>query len=162
MNPTRSARHARLVAPLIAAAALFTAAGGFVHMREWLNSYRHLPTSVPGSAVVRLGFPINAASSAALVVALLVCLFVPRRFVTPVVWATALFQASSLIFLFASRTSNVFGWSETVWTVGASETRAVEIGALLLLVAVLVADAANRRVVAVPAPARARSASVFG
>ena len=45
---------------LIVVAAVFVAAEG-IHLREWLDTYRHVPASVPGAAVVRVGFPVNAA-----------------------------------------------------------------------------------------------------
>lgn len=57
----------RPAAPLLLLSGVFVAAGGFVHLREWLVTYRHVPTSLPGAEVVRIGFVINAAVSAVLV-----------------------------------------------------------------------------------------------
>jgi hypothetical protein len=64
-----------VAAPLLLSAALFTAAGGYVHLREWVHTYRAIPASAPGSALVRIGFPVNAAASAVLALALVACAF---------------------------------------------------------------------------------------
>jgi hypothetical protein len=121
---------------MLAVAAMFVVAGGFVHLREWLEIYRDVPAQVPGSLVVRLGFPLNAAASAVIAAALAVCAARRVRFAPQVVVAAVLFQATSLAALIATRTGSLFGWMETGWTVGASQTRAVEIGALVALAAV--------------------------
>ena len=125
-------------------AALFTAAGGYIHVREWLETYRHLPASVPGSAVVRIGFPINAAVSFALAAALVATAYRAHRFQLLAIGASILFEAGSLASLIISRTGSLFGWMEPVWTHGADQTRAVEIGALLCLAAVSVIAATHQ------------------
>jgi hypothetical protein len=123
--------------PLVFAAASLVAAGGFIHLREWLDTYRHVPSSVPGSAVVRVGFPLSAGLSLLVAIALLITL-VRRRWLAPfVVGAAIVFEASSLMTLMLSRTGDVFGWTEPVWTHGANQTRAVEIGAIAVLAALI-------------------------
>jgi len=134
----------RRTTPLVAAAAVFVAAGGFIHLREWLDTYRNVPSSVPGAAVVRVGFPINAGLSLLLAIALVITMAAYRRFAPLVVGAAVLFEAGSLITLILSRTGNVAGWMEPVWTDGANETRAVEIGAMAALAAVVALVALRR------------------
>jgi phosphotransferase system glucose/maltose/N-acetylglucosamine-specific IIC component len=149
----------RYTAPLLAIAALFVLAGGFVHLREWLEVYRDVPAQAPGSAVVRLGFPLNAAVSALIAVALAACAVRRLRWAAPVVAAAALFQVASLAALVVTRTGSLFGWSEMGWGLGASQSRAVEIGALVALAGVaLVAwqDRLGRRQRLVPVPAKHR------
>lgn len=127
---------ARFTAPLLVAAALFVAAGGYVHLREWLDTYRHVPAEASGSAVVRVGFPINAAVSALLTIALAYNAWRRTRYATHVIMAALAFQAVSLGVLVATRTGTFLGWSEPSWTTGADQTRAVQIGALVMLAAV--------------------------
>ena len=117
--------------------ALFVLAGGFAHLREWLDTYRDVPADVPGSAMVRVGFPVSAAVSLLLAVALVACAFRASRLTMPVVLTAVAFQAGSLAFLIGSRVGTVFGWTEPAWTDAASEIRAVEIGSLLALTAAL-------------------------
>jgi hypothetical protein len=126
-------------------AALFVAAGGFIHLREWLATYRHVPASAPGSALVRVGFPLNAAASAALAVALVICALWLHRLIRLVVAAAVLFEAGSLATLILSRTGSVLGWMEPIWTRGANQTRAVELGALVSLFAVQAIGAVRGR-----------------
>lgn len=148
MRPTR-----RPTTPLVLAIAAFVAAGGYIHLREWLDTYRSIPSSVPGSAVVRLGFPVNAAISfllAALLVAVALRASRTNRATNVVLGATALFQIGSLASLILSRTDSVFGWSEAVWTRGADQSRAVEIGALVILAGVVGLQQAMRRRQLVP------------
>lgn len=126
----------RPVSPLLLAIAALVAAGGYVHLREWLGSYRSLPSAVPGAAVVKVGFPITAAMSAVLAVVLIVMALRQRdwsRTAAVVVGVTAVFQAVSLAALILSRTDSVLGWSEPAWTRGADQIRAVEVGALICL-----------------------------
>ena len=127
------------------AASLFVAAGGFVHLREWLDLYRALPANTPGAAVVQVGFPVNAAVSAVLALALLVVAFRGRRLARYLVPGVLLFQVGSLASLVVSRTGSLFGWAEPIWTRGADQARAVEIGALISLAAVVAVTAAQRR-----------------
>lgn len=122
-------------APLLALAGAFVAAGGVVHLREWLDTYRHIPASLPGADVVRIGFLINVAVSAILVLALLAAVFAGRRVATVVIGTAALFEAASLATLIQTRRAAVLGWMEGGWSRGATQTRAVEIGALILLAA---------------------------
>ena len=122
-----------ILRPMLLAAAVFTAAGGYIHLREWLNTYRHLPASAPGAWVVRLGFPVNAAASLVLAVALVLAATKLPRLGVAAFMATVGFQASSLGVLIATRTGSVFGWTEPIWTPGANQSRAVEIGALFTL-----------------------------
>lgn len=120
---------------VLALAALFVAAGGYVHLREWLDVYRHYPADLPGVQVVRVGFVINAGASAVLVIALLAAAFLARRALLVIVVAATLFQGVSLVALLQSRRGTVLGWMEVGWSRGAAQTRAVEIGALLILAA---------------------------
>jgi hypothetical protein len=143
----------RPTAPVLTAAAAFVAIGGYVHLREWLESYRHVPAGATGSAVVRIGFPVNAVLSAVLAIALLVCAVGRRRLAPQVVAGAALFQAGSLAVLIATRTGSVFGWAEPIWTRGATQSRAVEIGALVSLAAVAtIAGIQRRRSTIAPIP----------
>jgi hypothetical protein len=128
-------------------AAVFTVGGGAIHLREWLDTYRNTPVAAPGSALVRIGFPLNAVASALLAVALVAAAFWLRRLAPLVVAATVLFEAGSLVVLILSRTGSVLGWSEPVWTRGASQARAVEIGALFTLAAVTLIARSRRHLV---------------
>lgn len=134
--------------PLVLILAAFVGAGGYVHLRDWLEIYRDVPSAVSGSAVVRIGFPINAAISFALVGVLIVLarrIGRPSALTNGVLGAIALFQVGSLASLILSRTGSVLGWSEPVWTRGAEQTRAVEIGALLILASVVAVRAIAQR-----------------
>ena len=144
--------------PMILAAALFVLAGGYVHLREWLAFYRDIPAEVTGSAVVRLGFPLNAAASLVLAAGLVASVFVFRRLAPVIVAGSALFQVSSLAVLVQTRTGTVLGWSEASWTLGAKQTLAVEIGALACLAGVaIVAWVQPQRLQ--PVPVRAHPSS---
>lgn len=115
-------------------AALFIAAGGYVHLREWLDVYRKIPAEQSGAFVVRVGFPVNAGLS--LVVASAVLAVMTRRwsrFALPVLAGAFLFQGASLATLIATRTGSVLGWTEPIWTRGAKQSLAVEVGALVTL-----------------------------
>lgn len=116
---------------ILSLVALYTAAGGYVHMQEWLDGYRNIPSGVPGSWVVRVGFPVNAAAAAIVAVALVVAA-VRRRGGVPALLAAVGLSAGTLSMLIATRTGSVFGWAEPVWTSGANQARAVAIGALVL------------------------------
>jgi uncharacterized membrane protein YedE/YeeE len=124
----------RPATPLLVISALFVAAGGVVHLREWLDIYRHVPASLPGADVVRVGFVLNAGASAVLALALFAAVVAGRRVVALVV-AAAVFEAASLATLIQTRRGTVFGWMEAGWSRGATQTRAVEIGALVALTA---------------------------
>lgn len=135
----------RYTAPLLLAAALFVAAGGFVHLREWLDTYRQVPGFVAGAAVVRIGFPINAATSLVIAVALAFTAVRRTRFAPHVVAAAILFQAGSLAALILTHTGTLLGWTEPIWTIGADQSRAVEIGALITLTTVIAMAALQSR-----------------
>lgn len=141
----RNLYRTALTAPLLLAAAAYTAGGGYVHLREWWNLYRHLPSSVAGSAVVKIGFPVNAAVS--LVVASLLCLAAARggRRTGYIVGASLLFQASSLAVLILTRTGSVLGWSERTWSLAANQARLAEVAALGCLALVIAIAFARRR-----------------
>jgi len=145
MISSREPGTMRHTSPLVVAAAVFTLAGGFVHLREWLDGYRDVPASLPGSFVVRIGFPVNAAASVVLAAALTYCAVRASRLAPLVLAGAAVFQAGSLATLILTRTGSVLGWAEPVWTRGANQSRAVEIGALLALTAVASIAAMQRR-----------------
>lgn len=125
----------RLLLPLVVAAAVFVAAGGYIHLVEWLDVYRDVPSAVPGSEVVTIGFPVNVAISVLAVLGLAVATWKRPTLLWIVVIGTLVFQAGSLATLILSRTGSVLGWSEPTWNDAANQTRAVEIGAILCLVA---------------------------
>ncbi len=138
----------RALSPLLLAIAALVAAGGYVHLREWLGSYRSLPSAVPGAAVVKAGFPITAAVSAVLAIVLIALALRWQdwnRTTAVVLGVTAVFQAVSLAVLILSRTDSVLGWSEPAWTRGADQIRAVEVGALICLAQVFGLRAMMRR-----------------
>ena len=132
------------MALLLASAAVFVAAGGFVHLREWLETYRHVPADVAGSAVVRVGFPINVALSVVVAVVLAATALRRSRSVPRVVLAAAAFQVVSLGTLVATRVGTVLDWSEPSWTAAAEQTRALHAGALTSLAAAAVVVALQR------------------
>lgn len=124
--------------PLLVAAAAFVAAGGYVHLREWAETYRDVPAGTPGAAVVRIGFPVNGVVSILVAIGLvMLATGVAKRRVVPLVALAVGFQVASLAALITTRVGSLAGWSEPVWTRGANQTRAVEIGALVCLAAVL-------------------------
>ncbi len=86
----------RYTAPLVVLAGAFVAAGGYVHLREWFETYRLVPSTAAGAAVVRMGFPVNAAASAVFAVLLGVSAFRSRRPAGSVVAGAVLLQAGSL------------------------------------------------------------------
>lgn len=130
-----SIRRIRLTTPLVALSALFIGAGGFIHLRLWLDLYRHIPASSPGAAVVRVGFPLNVAASLACVLALILVFRRPSRLTQPVIFAALAFQVASLATLIATRVGSLFGWAEPTWTGGPEQTRAVEVAAIVALLA---------------------------
>ena len=140
----------RLTNPLLVVAGLLVAAGGYIHLREWLDTYRDVPSAAPGSFVVRVGFPVNALVSLVFAIALVGAAARFARYVTPIVAGAFAFQAASLAALILSRTGSVLGWKEPVWTDGANQARAVEIAALIVLACVIALAMAAQR----PAPPR--------
>jgi len=139
----------RLARPMLLAAAAFTVAGGYVHLREWLDTYRDVPSSAPGSWLVRIGFPVDAGLSVVAAVVLVLAATRLPKLTVPATVATLLFQAGSLAFLIGSRTGTVLGWTEPTWTPGAEQSRALELAAM----AALVVAVALRRLA--PNPSRA-------
>jgi hypothetical protein len=147
--PTATARSlAAPISPPIGIALIVSAvavlAGGAIHAHEWLVLYRHVPALIPGSAVVRVGFPLNAAMSLVVGGAIVITTFRARRLAPAVIVGALVFQATSLASLILSRTGSVFGWTEMFWTPAANRTRIVEIAALLALSAAGAALAAQR------------------
>ncbi|MGQ0617758.1 MAG: hypothetical protein ACT4PW_12340 [Acidimicrobiia bacterium] len=139
--------------PLVLASAGFVLASGLIHLREWLDTYRFVPTEAPGSFVVRLGFPLHTATAVVITAALVATLFKRFSRFTPLVLLAAIgFQATSLAVLILTRTGTVLGWTEPVWTSAANETRIVEIGALVLLALVVVARTGSEPVAPAPKP----------
>jgi hypothetical protein len=123
----------QLTTPMVAVSAMFVAAGGLIHFLEWLDIYRHVPSSAPGAAVVRVGFPINAAASLLVVVALVLAFRRASRLTLAVILGALAIQAASLAALITTRVGSLFGWAEPAWTSGAEQTRAVEIAAIVAL-----------------------------
>jgi hypothetical protein len=140
----------RVTTPLILIAALFVLAGGYVHLREWQDTYRFLPAIVPGRDVVRIGFPVNAALSLVLALALVLTTLRFRPLAPLVLAGAILFEAGSLAAVVISRNASLFGWMESVWTLGANQSVALEIGALVNLGLVIALTTIRHRV---PQPA---------
>lgn len=133
---------------LLFAVSAMTAASGYVHGREWLDTYRDVPSAAPGSWLVRIGFPVHTVTSIALAATLMVVAVTLVRVMWPAVVAAIAFHAASLALVVATRKGSVFGWSEPVWTSGAVQSRALAIGALLglaSLIAVLAATGQKSR-----------------
>lgn len=129
---------------MVVLSAMFIAAGGFVHLREWLDVYRHVPASTPGADLVRVGFPVNAAASLVLAFALVAVFRRPSRLTQPAIFTALAFQAASLATLIATRVDSVLGWSEPTWTLGAEQTRAVEAAAIVALLALATVSRRDR------------------
>lgn len=123
----------RITAVLALGAAGFILAGGYFHFRDWMDLYRHLPAEFPGSAVVRIGFPVNMALSVLSAGALVLGALVSRWLLPYATAGSIMFQAGSLAALIKSRTGSLFGWTELGWAASAGQTRAVEIAALAAL-----------------------------
>lgn len=139
-GPTRTQSSTALSRVLLVSGAVLTAAGAFVHLREWLDTYRDLPAGVPGSWLVRLGFPVYVVIGVVLTAMLLVASVSLGRLVMYVSASAVMFHGVALAMLIASRTGTVFGWTEPQWTTAAEQSRAVEIGALLFLSASIASD----------------------
>lgn len=120
-------------APLVGVSAAFVLAGGWVHLRAWLETYRHAPDALPGAFVVRLGFPVHALLALVAAVALLAALVRWRRGLLPTIAAVVAFQVLALASLVASRTTGLLGWMEQGWDRNASQSRALELGAIAVL-----------------------------
>ncbi len=135
-------RTSRATTPLVLAAAAFTLANGWIHWREWVDTYRDLPSGLPGAWTVRIGFPVLTGLCLAVAALLGVALRRPSL-LRPAAAATGLLAAGSLATLLVSRYGSLFGWREPVWSPGAEQTLAVEIGALVCVAAVAVLDVAT-------------------
>lgn len=130
---------------LVVMSAMFIAAGGFIHLTEWLDLYRHVPANSPGADVVRLGFPLNAAASLVLATAVPLVTWHRSRLTHPVIFSAIGFQVGSLAMLIATRVGTVFGWTEPSWTPGAEQSRAVEAAAIVALLVLAVLVRGDRR-----------------
>lgn len=122
------------------AGALLVLAGGLLHLRIWGSDYRDIPSDagLPGLWVVKTGFPVNAALSVVLAIA--VVAFARR----PIVWLAAFgLELGSIVALVLSRESSIFGWSEPLWSSDAKTVLVVEILAAVALGVLLVADFAR-------------------
>lgn len=129
------------------ASAVFVLAGGVLHLLIWNETYKDLPSAVPGRWVVQTGFPINAAASVIVAAALVAVAFGALRTIRPYVVPAALALAvASLAALIQSRRGEFFNWSENGWDTDAKRVLVVEIIAVVLLIAAAVAPALlNRR-----------------
>ncbi len=134
MSAIESVRRVRPETLFLALSSEFILAGGFIHLREWLDVYRRVPATAPGAAVVRVGLPLNTAASLVIVIALVLVVRRRGRLTQPVIFGALAFQVASLATLIASRVDSVFGWSEPTWTSGADQTRAVELAAIAALI----------------------------
>ena len=116
-----------------------------MHAREWFETYRDVPASVPGSEVVTIGFPVNVALSVVVAVALVVAALWRSTWLRPVAVAALVFQAGSMVALIVSHEASLLGWREPIYTAGAQQTLAVEAGAILCLAAALGLQALRHR-----------------
>ena len=82
---------------------------------------------------MREGFIVNFAASVVLAAALVAVATKLPKLTVPVILANVAFQISSLGILIATRVGSVFGWAEPVWTNGANQARAAELGAIVML-----------------------------
>ena len=89
-SPTRAVR------PLLFASALYVVAGGVVHLMQWTDGYRRIPSEVAGSWLVRDGFPLNALVSFLGAAALVWMLVRPTARLVPIVAANLTLQIGSL------------------------------------------------------------------
>ena len=118
---------------LFAFAAALVAAGGALHLRDWLLTYRGVPWEVPGAWVVRAGFPVNAAVSVVVGVGLVAAATRFRRLLGVAIAAAIGLQLASIGALILSRHGGVFGWVEQGWTTQPRQVLAVEIAAVVVL-----------------------------
>ncbi|MGI8757611.1 MAG: hypothetical protein ACR2MB_17495 [Acidimicrobiales bacterium] len=128
-------------------AALAVLAGGLLHLKIWNSDYRDLPKEVPGWWVVKVGFPVNAASSVVIALALALVAFgavvALRRFIVP---AALALEVGSIAALVQSRRGTIFRWSEKGWTTNAKQVLIVEIvGTVLLVIAAMLPAYLKRR-----------------
>ena len=124
---------------MVALAAVLVLLGGAIHLREWSETYRHVPAASPGAAVVRYGFPVHTALSALAAASLmLTALWRPALpWFRRTVLAAIVLEAASITALIVSRNGSLAGWSEVGWSRGAAQSLVVEAGAFLLLALLL-------------------------
>jgi len=125
----------RLTLLLPALAAALVAAGGALHLRDWLRTYRAVPWEVPGAWVVRIGFPVNAAVSVVVGVVLVGAAIRFRQLLGAAIAVAICFQLASIGALVFSRHGGVFGWVEPGWTTQARQILGSEIAAVVVLLA---------------------------
>jgi len=117
--------------------ALAVLAGGLLHLKIWNSDYRGsaLPASaVPGTWVVKVGFPAQAAVSVGVVILLLLV----RR---PIIWVLALLvELGSILALVLSRQASIFGWKDAVWNSNAKQVLVVEVLAVAALTVLFILD----------------------
>lgn len=144
----RDPHHTPLALVAWLAAAVGVLAGGLLHLKIWNSDYRTLPGGgvIPGAWVVKVGFPINAAVSVLVAVAVGLTAFglvaAIRRFVIPVALAV---EVASIAALVASRQSSIFSWTEKGYDTHAKQVLVVELVTVVLLVAAAVLPTALRR-----------------
>ncbi len=116
--------------------------GGILHFQIWKSDYKDIPDgAVPGLWVVKKGFPINAAVSVVLAIALLLfAVGVIVRLGKLAVLGAAAVELGSIIALVLSRKASIFGWKETGWDGDAKKVLVTEIVSVVLLVATLFLD----------------------
>ena len=154
-RPTTSPALLRTV--LVAMAAVYVVAGGVVHLLEWSAVYRQVPAELPGSSLVRIGFPITAAVSLVVAGLLVATLFgIGRRLALIVIVGALAFQVASLLVLVQTRLGSVLSWMEPAWTGGAQRTAAVEGAAIALLAALALLPSLRRRPQVQAQPVRGR------
>ena len=109
------------------AAATFLLVGGGIHLDLWQGGYR-------GIEYIGPMFLANVVLSGLLVVAVL---FRPGP---QVALAGIVFSVGSLVALVLSRTTGLLGFTERIWTDMAVQTLTAELGAVVALALITVAD----------------------
>ncbi len=108
------------------------AAGGLIHLREWLDPYRNVPPAAPGAFVVRGRVPgERGAVSLVLAGALLTTGWRLRRYLTVVVLTAIAFEAASLAAPHHVAHRKRLRLDGAPVDDGANQARALEIGAVL-------------------------------
>lgn len=148
----RTDMPSKFLTPLVVVAALFVAATGVVHLRQWLETYRDVPSSVEGAFVVTIGFPVHFVVALVAAGALLAAQRWRPEWLPMVAAATIVFELGAIAALLVSRYDSLFGWSEPTWTTGAERALALEIGSVVVLAAVLVLQLTGERDDTSPSP----------
>lgn len=145
----RDPHHTPLALAVWLASAVGVLAGGLLHLKIWNSDYRTeelLPSEVPGSWVVKTGFPINAVVSVVVAAAIAACAFGLIRVIRPYILPIALaVEVASIGALIASRQSSIFDWSEKGYDGDAKLVLVVEIVTIVLLIAAAVLPTILRR-----------------